>query len=84
MYRPDNGNKTLSPFSNISFINLTAAGQPNTQLGDIVCLPASPCHGLTVAGLRLSGFENSPMICQDAYGSVSGVTGGTVCIKPGA
>ena len=79
---PDNHNKTLSYISNLSFVNITAAGQPETQLGTFTCLAASPCHGITVKGLALTGFQKSPMTCQAAFGDVSGVTGGAVCIKP--
>ena len=81
-YRPDNQNKTLSFFSNFSFVNLTAIGQKTTQLGDFVCLNASPCKGMNIVGLALSGFQESPMICQDVFGKVAGVAGGSICIKP--
>jgi polygalacturonase len=81
-YRPDNPNKTLSFFSNFSFVNLTAVGQEGTQLGDFICLDDSPCKEINVEGLKLSGFQKSPMQCQDVFGSVAGVSGGNVCIKP--
>jgi len=81
-YRPDNPNKTLSYFSNISFVNITATAKGATQMGDITCLKSSPCHGINVDGLRLSGFGSSTLSCQNAFGSVRGVSGGPVCIAP--
>jgi hypothetical protein len=81
-YRPDNPNKTLPVFSNISFVNITAEGAATTQMGDFFCLTDSPCHGFNIDGLRLSGFDKSPLTCHNVFGKTTRVTGGSVCIAP--
>ena len=66
-YHPDNRNKTLPHFANISFVNITADAQASTQLGDIDCLAQAPCTGISVSGLHLSGFSQH-MTCENVFG----------------
>jgi len=83
-YRPDNPNKTLSYFSNILFVNITAKAKGATQMGDITCRAASPCHEINIDALHLSGFGHSSLSCKNAFGIMRGMSGGTctACIKP--
>ena len=70
-YKPDNPNKTLSYFTNLSFVNLSIeAAPPSFPLGDITCLPQSPCEAIQLTSLALApGVESPrPLECTNVHG----------------
>ena len=76
-YKPDNPNKTLSFFSNLTFEGLVVnRAPPGFKLGDITCLEQSACKGVHLSDIHLArGVEGvQPVTCQGvASGSQDGV-----------
>ena len=74
--RPDNPNRTLSYFSNITFQDLTVTQAPSGfPMGDITCLSESACTDITLRNIKLAqGVEPpQPVTCK---GVASGVEEG--------
>ena len=54
-YKPDNPNKTLCDFTNISFEGLRVAAAPEGfELGDITCLEQSACEDINLRDISLA------------------------------
>ena len=74
-YRPDNPNKTLSYFGNLSFIDLTVTAAPkNFPLGDFTCLQDTPCLNTTFANISTQALDSpSPITCSYVGGTQANV-----------
>lgn len=72
-YTPDNSNKTLSYFDNITFENIAASGPDNLPMGDITCLEQSPCTRFTFRNVVVKGgTEKTSYSCTFVSGSAVG------------
>ena len=76
-YKPDNPNKTLCDFTNISFEGLrVTAAPPGMPLGDITCLEQSACEGINLHDITLAPTVERPkaLACSHiASGTMEGV-----------
>ena len=77
-YKPDNPNKTLCDFTNISFEGLhVTAAPPGMPLGDITCLEQSACQGINLHDITLAPTVERPkaLACSHiASGAMGGVS----------
>jgi len=74
-YKPDNPNKTLSQFTNITLDRLTVTKAPdNFPVGDMTCLNQSICHGINLSSIHLyNSHKPKPLTCNYVLGSQSDV-----------
>ena len=72
-YRPDNPNKTVSYFENLSFLDLTVtSAPPNFPLGDFTCLSETPCNNTTLANINVEALvDPKPITCSCVVGKQS-------------
>lgn len=70
-YKPDNPNKTLSYFSNISFTDLVVTKAPkNFPVGDITCLNQTPCYNISFNGVHLLNVSSPKHLsCSNCHGT---------------
>jgi hypothetical protein len=84
-YKPDNPNKTLCDFTNVSFEGLRVTAAPEGfELGDITCLEQSACEGINLRDITLAPTVQSPkpLACSHiASGAMEGV--GAALAPPG-
>lgn len=72
MYYTHDGHGPAPHFQNIQVKNITGTGTIE-EVGEVMCLPESPCTGMMFEDIDLSVADNQEYECQEVHGEVSNV-----------
>lgn len=75
--KPDGKQNTLA-ISNVVFSNIVS--NDATAAGQFLCSSQAPCEGLTVSNVTHTGSAPTPWQCENAKGTVTGVTPSLTCL----
>lgn len=79
-YNPDNPNKTLSYFSNISFDDIIVTSAPKyLSVGDVTCLDQTPCYNISFNNVQLLNVSSPRSLsCKNVHGSQTDVNSSVI------
>lgn len=73
MYYTHDGHGPAPTFSNIKVKNITGFGEGIEWVGEVMCLPESPCTGMLFENLDLAVAQDQEYSCQEAVGEATNV-----------
>lgn len=81
MYYTDDGHGPAPTFRNIQVKNVVGHGNGVEEVGEIACLPESPCIDMLFEDINLSVAEDQNYDCQNVEGTATNVVPEISCLS---